>query len=74
MGRKNSLFAGSDAGARRAAVLYSLMRTCALHGVEPWAYLKDVLAKLASGWKQDRIAELLPDAWAAAQAAEEQAA
>ena len=35
--------------------------TCRLHGVDPFAWLKDVLEKLASGWKQSEIAELLPN-------------
>jgi transposase len=65
IGRKNYLFAGSDVGAERAAINYSLLRTCALHRVEPYAYLTDVLTKLAAGWPQSRIDELLPDAWAA---------
>jgi hypothetical protein len=69
VGRKNYLHAGSDAGAQRAAVLYTVLRTCALHRVDAYSYLKDVLDKLAGGWPQERIAELLPDAWAASQAA-----
>ncbi|MCA9633915.1 MAG: IS66 family transposase [Myxococcales bacterium] len=63
VGRRNYLFAGSEDGARRAAVLYSVLRTCALHGVEPMAYVADVLAKLAAGWPQARLDELMPDRW-----------
>jgi transposase len=63
MGRRNYLFCGSHQGARRMAVLYSITRTCALHGVAPLPYLTDVLAKLAEGWPQSRIDELLPDRW-----------
>jgi len=63
LGRKNYLFAGSHEAARRAAVLYSVTRTCALRGVEPLAYLTDVLPKLAGGWPQSRIDELLPGTW-----------
>ena len=63
LGRRNYLFAGSDAGAQRAAVLYSLLRTCALHRVNAFAYLTDVLRKLASGWLQTRLDELLPENW-----------
>jgi transposase len=69
VGRKNYLFAGSDEGAERAAILYSLLRTCALHGVNTYTYLTDVLQKLAEGWPRERMADLLPDAWAAQQAA-----
>jgi transposase len=68
LGRKNYLFAGSHEAARRAAVLYTIMRTCALHGVPPLAYLTDILPKLASAWPQSRIDELLPGDWKAATA------
>lgn len=66
VGRKNYLFAGSDEGARRAAILYSILGTCSLTGADPYAYLRDVLEHLSHGWPASRIAELLPDAWAAA--------
>jgi len=48
--------------------LYSLLRTCALQGVDCYGYLIDVLEKLAAGWPQSRIEELLPEHWAAAAA------
>jgi transposase len=67
IGRKNWLFAGSMNGLRRAALLYSLVQSCKLVGVEPWAYLKDVLDRLPTH-PQSRIGELLPKAWAAARA------
>jgi transposase len=60
VGRANWLFAGSDEGAERAAVIYTVLGTCRLRGVEPFAWLRDVLEKLASGWKQSEIAALLP--------------
>ena len=60
IGRANWLFAGSDAGAERAAVIYTVLGTCRLRGVDPSAWLKDVLEKLASGWKQSEITALLP--------------
>ena len=63
LGRKNYLFAGSHDAARRTATLYSLMRTCAQHGVAPLPYLTDVLRKLAHGWDHVRLEELLPDRW-----------
>ena len=59
-GRKSWLFAGSDAGAERAATLYTILTTCRLTGVNPWLYLRDVFAKLNSGWLASRIDELLP--------------
>ena len=67
VGRKNWLFAGRMAGVHRAAVLYSLVQTCQLAKVEPFAYLRDVLLRLATH-PQARIAELTPAAWAAARA------
>jgi transposase len=63
VGRKNWLFAGRMAGAHRAAVLYTLIQSCKLAGVEPFAYLKDILLRVASH-PQARIAELTPKAWA----------
>ena len=66
IGRVNWLFAGSDVGAERAAVIYTVLGTCRLHGVDPAAYLRDVLEKLAEGWPQRQIEELLPPHWAAA--------
>jgi hypothetical protein len=63
LGRKNYLFAGSHEAARRTAVLYSITRTCALRRVDPLAYLTDILPKLAGGWPQSRIDELLPGNW-----------
>jgi hypothetical protein len=63
LGRKNYLFAGSHAAARRAANLYSLARTCAQYRVPPLPYFTDTLAKLAAGWPQDRLDELLPHRW-----------
>jgi len=65
VGRKNWLFAGSMAGAHRAAVLYSLIQSCKLAGVEPFAYLRDVLLRVATH-PQARIADLTPKAWAKA--------
>jgi transposase len=64
LGRKNFLFAGSDAGAERAAVAYTVLATCTLHQVDPWAYVKDVLEKIAGDWPQRELDRLLPDRWA----------
>ena len=63
VGRKNYLFAGSHEGARRAAVIYSLMRSCDLADVNATDWLEDVLVRLAGGWPQSRIGELLPHRW-----------
>ena len=68
LGRKNWLFAGSDAGGRTAAVLYTLTQTCKRHRVDPFAYLTDVLARLP-GLPPDRLPALAPHTWAQAQRA-----
>lgn len=68
VGRKNWLFAGSPKGGERAAVIYSLVSTCKLLGVEPFAYLRDVLERLPTH-PRERIAELTPRLWKAAHAA-----
>lgn len=65
IGRKNWLFAGSHEGAKRSAVIYSLIGTCRLLGVEPLAYLRDVLSRIADH-PVKRIAELTPAAYQAA--------
>ena len=62
VGRKNWLFAGSDAGGRRAAVLYTMVSSCKRHGIDPWAYLADVLDRV-SIHPARLIGELLPDKW-----------
>jgi transposase len=65
--RKNALFAGCDQGAENWACAASLMETCKLNGVDPQAYLADVLSKLINLWPASRIDELMPWAWARAQ-------
>jgi transposase len=64
LGRKNYLFAGSDVGAERAAVAYTVLATCTLHELDPWAYVTDVLEKIAGDWPQRELDRLLPDRWA----------
>jgi len=61
LGRRNYLFAGSDAGAERAAILYSLLRTAALAGIDTYAYLIQLIERLAAGWPARRLDELLPE-------------
>jgi hypothetical protein len=63
LGRKNYLFAGSHDAARRAANLYSLMRTCAQYRLPPLPYLTDILGKLANGWLASKLDDLLPHTW-----------
>lgn len=59
LGRKNWLFAGSDTGGERAAAMYTLIETAKLNGLDPEAYLRDVLDRIADH-PINRIAELLP--------------
>src|ERR1700761_1530259 len=62
LGRRNWLFAGSHSGGERAAAMYSILQTAKLNGVNPQAYLTDILARIAAGHPISRIAELMP--WA----------
>jgi transposase len=59
IGRRNYLFAGSDSGGERAAILYSLIATARMNGIDPEAYLRYVLARIAEH-PIKRIEELLP--------------
>jgi hypothetical protein len=59
LGRKNYLFAGSDAGGERAAAIYSLIGTAKLNGINPEKYLCDVLSRITDH-TINRIEELLP--------------
>ena len=63
--RKNHLFAGSDGGGDRWAILCSLIETCKLNGVEPYAYLTDVLTRMVDGYPVNRLDALLPWTWKA---------
>lgn len=65
LNRKNALFAGSDEGAASWGVTATLIETCKLNGVEPHAYLSDVLAKIVQGWPATRLDDLLPWAYVA---------
>ena len=67
LGRKNYLFAGSDAGGQRVAAIYSLIETCNLNAIDPESYLRDILARIADH-KINRITELLPWNWKVNQA------
>jgi len=66
LGRKNHLFAGSDGGGSRWAIVCSLIETAKLNGVEPYVYLRDVLTRMVNGHPVNRLDELLPWAWKAA--------
>jgi len=62
LGRKNYLFAGSHQAAQRAAMIYSLLGTCKVNGVNPLHWLRDILEKLPTH-PVNRIEQLLPHLW-----------
>jgi transposase len=66
LGKKNWLFFGSAEAGQRSAVLYTLIANCRLHGVEPYAYLKDVLERLPRTTNKE-VAQLTPRRWKNAQ-------
>ena len=55
LGRKNHLFAGSDGGGEHWAVIASLIETCKMNGIDPEAYLRDVLAKIVARIPVNRL-------------------
>jgi len=67
LNRKNALFAGSDGGGENWAVIATLIENCKLSGVDPYAYLADVLAKIVNGHPNSAIDDLLPWAYASSQ-------
>ncbi len=62
LGRKNWLFAGSEAGAERSALFYTIFGTCKIHGINPYDYLKDILERI-NEHPMSKIDELLPVEW-----------
>jgi len=62
IGRKNYLFAGSDEGAKRAAIIYSIIETCKQNNINTFEYLKDVLTRLPTQLNS-KLDELLPYRW-----------
>jgi len=62
IGRKNYMFAGSEAGAWRAAIIYSLVASCKLNEIDPFRYFRDVLARVSTH-PAAKIDELLPSEW-----------
>jgi hypothetical protein len=62
LGRKNHLFAGSDGGGERWAMVASLIATAKLNGIEPYAYLQDV-QRMVDGHTINRLDDLLPWKW-----------
>lgn len=72
LGRKNWTFAGSDEGGRRAAAIYTLIATAKLNGIDPQAWLADVLARLPDH-PAKRIHDLMPWNWCSQSVADEAA-
>lgn len=64
VGKKNWLFIGHPEAGQRSAILYSIIVSCQRHGVEPLAYLRDVLTRLPSMTNQDDLDALTPRRWA----------
>ncbi len=64
LGRKNWLFAGSAAGGRTAATLFTVIGSARLHEIEPWAYLYDLLNRMPHA-PMSTLDDFLPDRWAA---------
>jgi transposase len=60
--RKNFMFCGSHEGAKRAAILYTLITSCKLNDIEPFEYLSDVLSRIAD-YPVNKIRDLTPAAW-----------
>jgi transposase len=73
LGRSNYMFCGAESGGHAAAILYSLIQSAKRHGLDPFAYLRDLLARLPTHPQRD-IQALLPDHWKAALAATQPAA
>lgn len=63
LGRKNHLFAGSDGGGERWAMIASLIETAKLNGIEPYEWLRSALEKMVRGHPMSRLDDLLPWAW-----------
>lgn len=64
LGRKNYLFVGNDAGGKRAAILYSVIESCKRHGINPVAYLTDVLTRISTH-PAAHVGDLAPANWKA---------
>jgi hypothetical protein len=64
VGRKNYLFVGSEDGAKVNTLFVSLLASCAMHRIEPWAYLRDLFCLLPE-WPVTRVLDLAPAYWPA---------
>jgi transposase len=69
--RRGFLFTGSVRGGERLAVAFTLVDNCLIRGLDPWRYLVDVIGKIERGWPARLLSRLIPQNWAADQAAEQ---
>ncbi|MDQ8196477.1 transposase, partial [Coraliomargarita sp. SDUM461004] len=63
VGKKNFLFIGSPEAGKRTAIIYSILVSCERHGIDPLAYMTDVLKKIPAMTNQDDFSPLLPSNW-----------
>ena len=63
IGKKNFLFIGSPGAGQRSAIIYSIIVSCERHGIDPYAYMCDVLERLPKMTNQENIDALLPGNW-----------
>lgn len=63
IGKKNWMFIGHPDAGQRSAIIYSIVVSCQRHGIEPFAYIKDVLTRLPRLTNQDKLDDLLPSSW-----------
>jgi transposase len=66
LGRRNWLFCGNDRGGRAAAIHFSLLASCKRHGLDPWAYYRDILVRLPAmlpAASEEELLPLLPHLW-----------
>ena len=63
IGKKNFLFIGHPDAGQRTAIIYSIVVSCQRHGIDPFAYMKDILTRLPSMTNQDDLSALLPSNW-----------
>ena len=62
LGKKNWLFIGAADAGERGAILYTIVESCRRHGIDPLAYLRDVLTRLPE-MKMSQVGELTPESW-----------
>jgi hypothetical protein len=69
IGKKNWLFIGHPKAGQRSAIIYTMVENCRMHGIDPLAYLTDVMPKLVDRAADADVSDLLPRPWKAARPA-----